>query len=318
MKKVISFTASNKNNPKKYDSATFRHIKILTKIANNELPTSRELAEEFNVGVRTIQNDLNRLIVDYPIIKTTDHKYKFIDGFSLNKTSLNNDEMILLQLALSRFKDVEDFDMIQDTLFKKLLNNNFTNPYYIKQEDLEDIDINSSLVETLEDAIKYQNHVKIISTRGDIEVEPYKITAFDGIWYLFAKDEEDQKTKTFMLSRIKKVKLLQHKHQTSQVEIEKILDQTHSAWYDEGNTYKVIVKVYPQIAEFFIRREFLQSQIIEEKLEDGSLIVSFEITHDEDIDNMIKSWLPHIEVIKPTRFREKIKKELQEYLKRLN
>ena len=40
-----------------------------------------------------------------------------------------------------------------------------------------------------------------------------------------------------------------------------------------------------------------KSQEIEEKLEDGSLIINFEISHDEDIDNIIKSWLPHIEII---------------------
>ncbi|MFW2525413.1 hypothetical protein ACN5O8_06770 [Aliarcobacter butzleri] len=36
--------------------------------------------------------------------------------------------------------------------------------------------------------------------------------------------------------------------------------------------------------------------------------------HDEDIDNIIKSWLPHIEIIEPLRFRDKLKNELKEYL----
>ena len=32
------------------------------------------------------------------------------------------------------------------------------------------------------------------------------------------------------------------------------------------------------------------------------------------LDNLIKSWLPHVKVLEPTRFKDKIKKELQSYL----
>ncbi|MGB5793459.1 helix-turn-helix transcriptional regulator, partial [Poseidonibacter sp.] len=266
---------------------------------------------------RTIQNDIYKKLLDYPIEKDSQHRYKFTEGYSLNKTSLDNDEMIVLQLSLSQFRDVRDFNKIQNKLFKKLLTTQFTNPYYIKQEDIEDIDIDSTVVESLEKSIENQYHVLIISSRGDIEVEPYKITAYDGIWYLFAKDEVDQKVKTFMLSRIKKVKTLSHKHKITPQSIEQILEKTHSAWYDDGITFKVKVKVYKEIASYFKQKEFLQSQIIEEELDDGSLIVSFNVTHDEDCDNMIKSWLPHIEVLEPLRFRKKIKNELTEYLKKI-
>jgi len=79
----------------------------------------------------------------------------------------------------------------------------------------------------------------------------------------------------------------------------------------------VIVKVYPNIAHFFKVKDFLQSQKIEEKLSDGSLIVSFEVSHDEDIDNIIKSWLPDIEVLEPKRYAKKIKQELENYIRRI-
>ena len=84
------------------------------------------------------------------------------------------------------------------------------------------------------------------------------------------------------------------------------------------NTYDVKVKVYKEIAHFFEQKDFLQSQEIEEKFEDGSLIINFEISHDEDIDNIIKSWLPHIEILEPIRFRDKLKNELKEYLYKID
>lgn len=303
---------------KDYDKTLTRLITILSKLSNNDRCDTKELAQEFNVGVRTIQKDINERLLNFPIIKDGEGKFKFMDGFTLNKSSLNSDEMMFVSLALSQFEEVKDFDRLSHNVFKKLLTPTIFNPYFVKYEDIQDIDIESNLIQELEDAIQYQNHILLQSSRGDIEVEPYKITAYDGIWYLLAKDEVDKKVKTFMLSRIKNIKILSNKYKVSQKHIETILSKTHSAWFEEGQCYTVKIKVYPKIAYYFKQKDFLQSQMIEEENSDGSLVVSFEVSHDEDIDNIIKSWLPDIEVIEPQRYKEKLKKELEEYLKRIS
>jgi len=41
------------------------------------------------------------------------------------------------------------------------------------------------------------------------------------------------------------------------------------------------------------------------------------VSHDEDIDNIIKGWIPHVEILEPVRFREKMLNELKNYLKDL-
>jgi len=318
MPKKVEFVASNKPKLSSKDKTLTRLIDILAKLSRDERYDAKELAQEYGVSVRTIQIDIkNRLDCFFPIQKDSNGKYKFIDGTNISKSYLNPDEMVLLSLALSQFKDVRDFDKLTNSALKKLLQPKIFNPYFIKQDDLEDLDIDSTFIESLELAIKEQKHIKILSSRGDIVVEPYKIAAYDGIWYLVAKDEVDQKTKTFMLSRIKDFEILPNKYKVSQQKIQKLLDNTHSAWFEEGQRYKVVVKVYPNIVHFFKQKDFLQSQKIEEELKDGSLIISFEVSHDEDIDNIIKSWLPDIEVLKPKRYKDKIKKELKEYLQRI-
>ena len=95
------------------------------------------------------------------------------------------------------------------------------------------------------------------------------------------------------------------------------MDKTHSAFYDDGNCFEVLIKVDKEVARFFKAREFLQSQRIVKELKDGSLEVSFEISHDEDVDNVIKSWLPHVEILEPKRFRDKLTAELENYIKRV-
>jgi len=298
---------------KDYDKTLTRLIGILSKISNNERCNTKEFALEYNVGVRTIQKDINQRLISFPVIKDENGKFMFIEGFSLNKSLLNNDEMILVSLALSQFNDVSDFDKYTNSALKKLLNPSTFNPYYIKQEDIEDISIDSTYINKLEDAIQYQNHIKIDTTT----IEPYKIVAYDGIWYLVAKDLSDDKTKSFLLSKIKSLSILPTKYTITQKEIEQILAKTNSAYFVDGHSFEVTVKVNKEIAYNFEKKDFLQSQKIIETCNDGSLIVSFEVSHDEDIDNIIKSWLPHIEILKPQRFRGKIVKELEEYLRKL-
>lgn len=302
---------------KDYDKTLTRLVGILTKLSNGEMPTSKELADEYNVSVRTIQKDIKERLYYYPIIKDKEHRFRFEYGYSLKRTTLTNDEMIFLNLALTQFEDVDDIDKVKDSIYKKIINKNFYSPYFIKQDDLEDLDIESPFISQLEQIIEDKEIAIITFTNQQKELELYKIAAFDGFWYLLAKDIEAQKVKVFRLSDIKHIEKTSRYHHTTDKYIEEVLGRVHSAFFEDGNSFDVEVKVYKEIAIYFKNREFLESQEIVKEQEDGSLIVRFSVTHDEDIDNIIKSWLPHIEVLKPERYRKKLLNELKNYIKNL-
>lgn len=319
-KEKVTFYKDSDNEKDKINvSATDHFLEILWKLDRGEAPTTRELAQEFGRSTRTIQIYIQKLINSgFLIYKDSNHRYHFSYGYSLNKTMLDSNEMILLQLALAQFKEVTDFDKLTDSIYNKLTKTNLFNPYCIKYDDIEDLQIDSLMIQDLEDAIEYKNHVEIQFEDTRIIVEPYKIVAYDGIWYLVAKDEDDQKIKSFLLKGIKALEILKNKYDISHDTIRTIVKKTHSAWFVDGNCFTVTIKVSPKIAYYFKAKNTLQSQKIVEELEDGSLIISFEVSHDEDIDNMIKSWLPDIEILEPQRYKDKIKQELTEYLKKLN
>jgi predicted DNA-binding transcriptional regulator YafY len=303
---------------KEYDKTLFRLIGILTKLANGEHPTVKELSCDYNVSTRTIQKDLNeRLGYIYPIERDSQNRYRFAYGFNLKQTTLSEDEMVFLQLALSQFEDVEDINKIRDTIYKKIIQKKFYSPYFIKQDDLEDLDIDSPFISQLESIIKNKERVRVTFSNTTKDLDIYKIAAFDGFWYIFAKDVATQKIQTYQLSHIQKITPTGKYHTTSEDYIKSVLERVHSAFFEDGNSFEVVVRVFPEIAIYFKNKEFLQSQVVEEEKEDGSLIVRFEVSHDEDIDNIIKSWLPHIEVLKPQRYREKLLDELKEYIKRV-
>ena len=302
---------------KDYDKTLRRLTQILSKLSYDERPNTKELAQEFNVSVRTIQKDIKDNLCEFPIVKDSNGKFMFHDGFSLNRSILDNDEMVFLKVALSQFNDVRNIDKIKHRIFQKLSTKNFYNPYYIKQDDIEDLDIDSDFIERLERQINNQEILKLTLLTRVIEVEAYKIVNFDGFWYLFAKDLDDLKIKTFKLSEIKKVVFTQRYYKLTPQEIEIILDRAHSAFYSDGNSFEVIIKVDKEIAIYFKSKDFLESQNILEEYDDGSLKVSFEVSHDEDIDNIIKAWLPHVEVLEPLRFKNKLLNELETYIQKV-
>jgi len=302
---------------KDYDKTLTRLTSMLTKFSNDERLSSKELAEEFNVSVRTIQKDIKERLYNYPIEKDSEHRYGFLNGYSLKRTTLTNDEMVFLNLALSQFEDVDDIDKIKDSIYKKIINKNFYSPYFIKQDDLEDLDINSPFISQLERFIEDKEIVCIEFTNQTKELELYKIAAFDGFWYLLAKDIEEVKIKVFRLSDIKKVVETERYHKTSNKYIEQVLDHVYSAFFEDGNSFDVEIKVDKEIAIYFKHRAFLESQEILQKYQDGSLKVRFTVSNDEDIDNIIKSWLPNIEILKPQRYRDKLFHELKNYIKKI-
>jgi predicted DNA-binding transcriptional regulator YafY len=299
---------------KDYDKTLRRLTQTLSKLSFDERPNTKELAEEFGVTVRTIQNDIKNNLCEFPIVKDDNGRFMFHEGFSLNRTILDNDEMMFLKVSLAQFNDVKNIEYIKDRIFQKLSVKNFYNPYFIKQDDIEDLDIDSLFIERLEKYINNQEILRLTLSNRQLDVEVYKIVNFDGFWYLFAKDLTDNRVKTFKLSAIKTMKPTQKYYKTSVQEIESILEKANSAFYRDGSSFEVIVKVYKEVAIYFKSKDFLESQEILEEYEDGSLKVSFDVSHDEDIDNIIKSWLPHIEVIEPKRYREKILQELKEYI----
>lgn len=66
-----------------YDKALKRLINILTKLKNDERPSIQELAEEFNVSVRTIQYDVYDRLQEYNIEKDEFGRLKFEEGYEL-------------------------------------------------------------------------------------------------------------------------------------------------------------------------------------------------------------------------------------------
>jgi predicted DNA-binding transcriptional regulator YafY len=299
---------------KSYDKTLTRLILILTKLSNNELPTINALAEEFNVGIRTIQRDIYQRLIYFPIEKNSLGCLQFIDGFTLDRCSLENDEMFLIYLAMSQVKNISgNFEGKINNIFSKLLNPAFSTPYFMKAQSYEKVNLKSKLFQNIEESITNNLLVDVVLKNRETQIKPYKILTLDGIWHLLARDMEDDKIKIFIISQIGKYKVKREKFKL-ETDIESVLNNVHSSWFNDGNNFSVKVEINNKVSSYFKAKNVLPTQEIIEEKSCGGLIVKFNVTHYEDIDNIIKAWLPDIKVIEPTEYKEKFEEELRIYL----
>jgi len=283
-----------------------------------ENPTTREIAEHFGTSLRNVQNYIKELeflgLERQGVEKRLALKY----ALSHKKTVLSEVEREFVRSSLDQLEVIDaEHRRLADTVSEKIMVADVETPYYIKPENFEPIGQREyqvkDLVRDLEKAI--ENHIKIdlyYEGKG-ITLFPYKITAFEGIWYLLADGIEDDSIQTYMLSRIDDMALTGERFEPSDELIE-FAENMESAHSREAEEREVVVKVKAEIADYFRYKRHLKSQDNITVDEEGNLIVSFDITHDEDVDNLIKSWLPDIEIISPASFRERIKRELSGYL----
>ena len=305
-----------KSGDKQHDIFFSRALLMLQRLSEEKSVSVSELAEEYEVSERTIRRDIERLHF-FPL-----HYSRGVvsvdEGFSIEHTRLSGDELLYMELAFNSVEEISpDISAKFHAIRAKLSYPLFSTPYEIKAEQFESIDMDSPLLNKIEDAITKRNISMIRSGERQSHVEPYKVVAFDGIWYLFAKEIQSQKIKTYLIANIEEFRATTQEYKCDVEAVEKMLDGVHTAWFEDGHMFTVKVKVKPPVAEYFKLKKFFPSQEITQEREDGSLIISFDVSSDEDVDNLIKAWLPHIEVLSPERFRKRLVSELELYLESL-
>ncbi len=297
-----------------YDKILTRLTIILSRLNDGEALSVTELAKEFNVSERTIQRDFNERLVSFPVYQDK-KKWKMMDGYKLEKSTSIEDAVVLDIMEKLIEGAGKKFSMKAEHLLSKIKNQSF-NPFYAKL-DMEDIGDKLKEVQQLESAIKSKQEIQCVYNFGDfsktIDLKPLKIANYEGFWYLIALDARNDLLKKYYLKNIKQITL---KEKTFSIDssLDELLENAISVWFNENvDPYRVTLELSSEIAKYFKRKPLSKTQRIEELREDGSMVVSVEITDDMEIIPLVKYWIPHIRALEPKRINAKIIKDLTEY-----
>lgn len=289
---------------KSHDKLSFRLGLILTKLNSGESFTAKELSEEFNVHIRTIQRDLNERLSYFPIEKDGD--YYSMEDYALGKLSFND---IKDFATLSGIKSL--YPTLSNEFITDILNSKLNIAYLIKNQGFEDISLKTEHFETLSASIIKESPINFTYSQKNRVVNPYKLINNNGIWYLLA--EENDKLKTFTFSKIDNITWLdEEKRFNPKKEFLEQIEKNDTNWFS-NELIEVTLKIDNIAKEYFLRKDILPNkEILEEN--DKYFIVSTKVSYDDEILKVVKYWIPYIKIVEPIYLKEKLNDILKEYL----
>lgn len=303
-----------------YDKKIFRLMSVLGLLDSRKTVLTRELAEQFNVSIRTVQRDLELLdMTGFPVVMLEKGQYAFAEGYSLAKMKLTDREASLLAF----FQEISsslggEFKKVYSGLLHKVLNAHPEAPYYVKMPHVDFSSGDMTFWKDLEEAINTTKKITISYDKKGKDKEyilsPLKLINYEGFWYLLALNDEGKGIRTFRLEKIKKVELLAKSFDVPK-NLHAMLDQSTNIWFSGKRDKTVVLHIEAQVAGFFKKKAYVPLQKIKTTHKDGSLTVECKVGNDMEILPIILHWIPNIRVVSPVSLKDKINKDLKAYIK---
>ncbi|MEE6076928.1 helix-turn-helix transcriptional regulator [Avibacterium paragallinarum] len=271
-----------------------------------------QLAERFEVSIRTLQRDINERLDFLPWEELGPRFYK------LNRQKLD----ILTEEDIQRFALFASISNLFPSVDKAFYQEKLTQSVQVKGFQYEDIShlkaqfdlLNQAIHESKKISFKY----KKLSTNQNsfYQISPYLLTNKNGIWYLVGTDNnQNDKQKTFCFTQISQLEVLSENFIPNQQFIEQIKS---SDSLSHGNMInEVVIQVSAFAAPFFLRRNLLPNQKLLHKLENGELLLASENVNPLDILPIVQYWIPHLSIISPQNLQGELQNNLVQYLNKM-
>ena len=292
-----------------------RLVSIIVLLLRKERVQARELAEIFEVSVRTILRDIEAInLAGIPIVtyQGANGGIGIAEGYRLDKSVLTEDDMSTIISAL-RGIDGTIPDSRHGILMEKLRN-------ALPSSQLEALDakVQQLIIDLspwgLNELLKYsvtcirkaiENHNEIefeyidsTGKRTNRRVEPYTLVLKGQKWYLYAWYHTRQDFRLFKLSRMRELEVTTAVYQPKKVSMERL------DWEDPWSTSESMVflrLVFEKEMESIVTEWFGDNV---EKLEDGRLLANALLPENNWLYGFILSFGAGVEVIEPLHIRK--------------
>ncbi|MEO5685917.1 MAG: WYL domain-containing protein [Burkholderiaceae bacterium] len=294
-----------------HDKLVDRLVGILWKLNRGEVLVPSELAREFGVTLRTIQRDLNVRFARFGL-ETSEV------GYSLPVAALGK----LATPDLGRMVGILDLESVfpefHDSILRTLVDPRIESPWLMRGSLApEDPKAYGAVFDQLDRAVRekrivgfrYGSHSR--AARED--VRPYRLLRHNAIWYLAATEEGH--LKTFALGRISGLLVSEARFQP-EPEIATAVGKSEGIWFGSKDAVLQTVEldVAAPAAEYWKRRRLLPRQVALRECDDGSLRLTVEAAHLQEILPVVRYWIPHVRIVSPAEWQQEMDVSLRAYL----
>ena len=305
---------------KSYDKKIFRLWSILNKLDTGGQVFTAKLAKDFNVSIRSVQRDVELLnMVGFPVVSCGKGCYGFVEGFSLKRIMMSEEDASLLSFLYEIAKSLGGkFENSFNGILKKILKPDTESPFYVKMpggmklsEDYPFIsDIESAIDERKKMVIEYASDKK----SKKYTVDPLKIIFFEGFWYLLANIDDKDNLRKFRLDMIESSKSTNQGYELPD-NLKTVLDESVNVWFEEKRDQKVTLRVDSKVAKYFRKKKYFPAQTIKKDNKDGSLVLESSFSDDMEVIPTVLHWIPWVKVASPESIKSKVLSLVKEYIK---
>ena len=284
------------------ESRLFRIVYVLLERDN---VTAKELAEQFEVSVRTIYRDVDRLSsAGIPIYTTQgrDGGIRLTEDFVLNSSLLNQSEKEQLLVALQGLG-------VTGLLHENELLTKLSALFKLNQPNWIEVDFTSwsnskkyeELFQNLKNAIISKQVISFsyVSNKEEFtqrQVKPVRLLFKGQSWYLHAFCLVRNDFRYFKLSRISQLKLL----------LQHFVDNFDNVSLEKEARLEEVVRVKLKFNKKVAFRVYDELDCPVKEDEQGNLYVEIEIPNDYSLYCYILSFGDNVEVLEPTKIRVQI------------
>jgi len=298
-----------------------RLLSMLLVIAKKGTVTGRELAEHFEVSLRTIYRDIEKLGEAGIPIASVGGKgggYYIMEGYNIDNLFLKKEEadtfmavMNHLSFLFGKNQSFNDIVLKFENTYKqeqgKTDKLSISMSHFSMEEELKEylFLMNKAIEETKLLVFDYSNRRMEYAERT---VEPLQISFSSGHWYLVAFCRSRNDYRRFKLVRIRDLRLgdLFKKRDISKEELKQIFEDSYRR-RSIRVTLKFSNRIGEQLTEYFNRENITQT-------EDNHYIVQDDFPYEDGLLKFILSLGIDCEVVEPLYLREELKKYVQELL----
>ncbi|WP_028043206.1 helix-turn-helix transcriptional regulator [Candidatus Stoquefichus massiliensis] len=296
--------------------ASGRLFEILYYLIDVKQTTAQQLAERFEVSVRTIYRDLDRLLVAGIPIQTSQGVgggVSIDSHFVLDKTLLNHQEQEQILSALQglsslHINEYQDLLGRMQNIFQKnsqdWIEVDFTSWH-------QDSEMNDKFHQMKEVILKHQiisfDYINIHGEPSHRTVFPLKIFFKGNAWYLQAYEKSRSVYRTYKLTRMHHIDIKENFFDINILE-----EQPPIRAYHEETCMIGVVFRFQKYLGSFVYDEF-EYKDIEEK--EDCYIVRTQVPEHQWLLSFVLSFGSGVEIIEPIELREKLKDEIKKIMK---
>jgi len=301
-----------------------RLLAITVLMLNRDRITARELAEKFEVSVRTIYRDLEAIgLAGIPIVSYSGNRggYGIMDTFRLDRQYLTFDDIISMVTVLRGVNTaLENREL--DTAIEKITsmvpgNRTGQMAQYFDRVIVDILPMGytkrqKDQFKMVHQAVIGQFLLKFLyrNSRGEKmerTVEPMKLIFKGYAWYLFAFCRLKNDFRLFRLSRMSGSRILEENFELRPKTYEKIWSPPPDKVKAVSLDLKFSSKVQYRVEDFFDETEI-------EYLKDGYLRVRVSFPEDDWVYSTLLSYGEDLEVLAPVRIRRLVREKAEKII----